>query len=408
MCQLLIKKIHNYFYRHLSLLLIAIGAISFFLANIVMKEVLSSFYYGQYSIIITYISLIFVLGILGMEQVFLRFSIAKDKNEIDTQKIQLALIGCVVLLSTIVSTIFLKRNYPEIEINSVLLFLTSFSIISSLFLHNVLRLNSNFLLAQVIANYWKIALLILALLFYFKPLEQLDVFIRFLCFTIILFFALALFYVFRHIKFTFNKPASTKEILATAFNFFIAIASFSLITFADRFIIEKKFNYITLGEFFYLSNFFLAPYAILQNYLGFKQLIFFKTNFSLEYYKQFNRKIILLGIFLAISLFLFTTGLNYYHVLKYQFTNYKIISLLLLIGIIRLYSSSILSAFEAKSTITYLRISNVFIVIFTTIVLLFANYFSHTIESILICVILVWCFRCFIHRQLLLHQQNKL
>jgi len=76
-----------------------------------MKEVLSSFYYGQYSIIITYFSLIFVLGILGMEQVFLRFSIAKARNEIDTQKIQLVLIGCVVLLSTIVSTIFFKRNY---------------------------------------------------------------------------------------------------------------------------------------------------------------------------------------------------------------------------------------------------------------------------------------------------------
>jgi len=158
-----------------------------------MKEVLSSFYYGQYSIIITYFSLIFVLGILGMEQVFLRFSIAKGKNEIDTQKIQLVLIGCVVLLSTIVSTIFFKRNYPEIEINSVLLFLTSFSVISSLFLHNVMRLNSNFLLAQVIANYWKLALLVLALLFYIRPLDRLHVFISFLCFSIILFFALCFF-----------------------------------------------------------------------------------------------------------------------------------------------------------------------------------------------------------------------
>ena len=372
-----------------------------------MKEVLSSFYYGQYSIIITYFSLIFVLGILGMEQVFLRFSVAKQPNQIDTQKIQLILIGGVVLVSTTVSTIFFKRNYPEIEFNTLLLFFTSFSIISSLFLYNVLRLNTNFLLAQVIANFWKMVLLILAVIFYVKHLEQLEVFINLLCFAIISFFALCLFYVFRTVKFNFTTPVSTKAIFSTASNFFIAIASFSLITFADRFIIEKKFNYITLGEFFYLSNFFLAPFAILQNYVGFKQLIFFKNNFNLDYYFRYNRKIIFLGVFLAAFLFLFATGLNHYNLLKYQFNNYKIISLLLLIGIIRLYSSSIISAFEAKSTIGYLRMSNVLIVTFTVLLLLFAYYLSHTIHTILICVVLVWCFRCFIHRQLLLHQHKK-
>ena len=373
-----------------------------------MKEVLSSFYYGQYSIIITYFSLIFVLGILGMEQVFLRFSVAKNKNQIDTQKIQLLLVSGVVLLSTVVSTGFFIQNYPEIEINRSLLFFTSLSIISSLFLHNVMRLNSNFLLAQVISNYWKIVLVVLAIVFYLERLQQLNLFINCLCLSIITFFALCLFYVFRYVKFTFNTPVSSKEIIFTASNFFIAIASFSLITFADRFIIEKKFNYITLGEFFYLSNFFLAPYAILQNYVGFKQLIFFKNNFTVDYYKKYNRKIIFLGIFLAVGLFVFATALNYFNLLKYQFNNYKVIALLLLIGIVRLYSSAIISAFEAKSTIAYLRKSNILIVSFTCLVLLFAYYFSHTIHSILICVVLVWCFRCVIHRQLLLHQQNKL
>jgi hypothetical protein len=386
---------------------LATGAISFFLTNIVMKEVLSSFYYGQYSIIITYFSLIFVLGILGMEQVFLRFSTAKESNRIETQKIQLVLLGCVALFSSVVSTLFFKKNYPEIEFNPVLLFLTSFSIISSLFLYNVMRLNSNFLLAQLIANFWKFVLLVLAAIFYFKQSDRLEVFVASLCFAIIGFFVLCLIYVFRTIHFTFTKPVSSLEIMSTATHFFIAIASFSLITFADRFIIEKKFNYITLGDFFYLTNFFLAPFTILQNYVGFKQLILFKNDFNLNYYFRYNRKIIFFGVFLAFFLFLFATALNYFKVLNYQFNNYTIISLLLLIGVIRLYSSSIISAFEAKSTLSYLRKSNVFIVSFTVLILLYAYYFCHTIHSILACVILVWCLRCVIHRQLLLHQYNK-
>jgi O-antigen/teichoic acid export membrane protein len=388
-------------------LLLATGAISFFLTNIVMKEVLSSFYYGQYSIIITYFSLIFVLGILGMEQVFLRFSTAKESNQIETQKIQLLLVSGVALFSSVVSTIFFKKNYPEIEFNTFLLFLTSFSIISSLFLYNVLRLNSNFFLAQLVANFWKFVLLILAALFYFKQSDKLEVFVACLCFSIIGFFALCLIYVFRTIQFKFTTPASSLEIISTASNFFIAIASFSLITFADRFIIEKKFNYITLGEFFYLTNFFLAPFTILQNYVGFKQLILFKNDFNLNYYFRYNRKIIFFGIFLAFFLFVFATGLNYYKILSYQFNNYTSIALLLVIGIIRLYSSSIISAFEAKSTLSYLRISNVLIVAFTVLILLYAYYFCHTIQSILICVIAVWCLRCLIHRQLLLHQYKK-
>jgi hypothetical protein len=109
-CPLLINKIHNYFSRHLSLLLLATGAISFFLTNIVMKEVLSSFYYGQYSIIITYFSLIFVLGILGMEQVFLRFSTAKESNQIETLKIQLLLVAGVAFFLIVVTANFLKKS----------------------------------------------------------------------------------------------------------------------------------------------------------------------------------------------------------------------------------------------------------------------------------------------------------
>ena len=100
----LIKRIKRGVVQHISLSIIVIGAISFFISNIVMKEVLSAKSYGQYSIFVTYFSLIYLLGILGTEQGFLRFSRKLDKNVISTQKVQFHLLFTVILLTTILSS----------------------------------------------------------------------------------------------------------------------------------------------------------------------------------------------------------------------------------------------------------------------------------------------------------------
>ena len=87
----LFKRTCRFFEQHLSLLVIMVGAISFFVSNLVMKEILTATQYGHYSIFVTYFSLIYVFGILGTEQVFLRFSMGVKKNTIETQKFQLFL-----------------------------------------------------------------------------------------------------------------------------------------------------------------------------------------------------------------------------------------------------------------------------------------------------------------------------
>ena len=87
----MIKLFKIIFSQQFSLFIIVIGAISFFIANIVMKDVLSELEYGQYSIFVTYLSLIYLLGILGAEQGFLRFSRQTGNNIITTQKVQVSL-----------------------------------------------------------------------------------------------------------------------------------------------------------------------------------------------------------------------------------------------------------------------------------------------------------------------------
>lgn len=401
------KLVHRYFHQHLSLFVIVAGALSFFISNILMKGILSATHYGHYSIFVTYFSLIYVFGILGTEQVFLRFSIQSKRETIETQKFQLQLITVIILFSTILCTFLFRKYYSEIAINTLLLFASSLSMIGSLFLFSILRLTSDFVLAQFISNYWKIVMCILAAFFYIFKNNDLNLFIAIVCSNVLLIFALSLSYVCKKISFSFNKDVSIKEIVQTGFHFFLSIFSFSVLLFADRFIIETKYSFIEFGNFFYLTNFFLAPYAILQNYIGFKQLIVFKEGFNRGYFISFNRKALFFGALLGLFLLLLAFILNYTDVIQFRFNRYPlIIALLLFTGIVRLYSSSIIAAFEARTSIKTLRKANIYIAGITFVILLMAVFLASSIEEILIYVIFIWLFRCIIHRRLLLHQMK--
>ena len=384
------------------------GALGFFISNFILKEVLDANHYGQYSIFVTYFSLIYLFGIFGTEQVFLRFSKQSQKNTIETQKLQLHLIGGIMVFSSIVSTFFMKVYYPEIPINATLLLFSSFCMIGTLFLLNLFRLNSDFVLSQFVSNYWKMVLFVVTAFFYIMNKSNLSDFIQIVVINIILVFVVALIYIYKNIKIEFNEEISNRDIVITAFHFFLAILGFSLINFSDRFIIETKFSIAEFGNFFYLTNFFLAPFTILQNYIGFKQLIVFKDKFDKEYYIMFNKKAIAFGFFLAIALFFSSYVLCYFKVLKFNFSDsLAIISLLLFLGIVRLYSSSIISAFEARTSMKSLRKSNIYILLVTVLVLFIAVLWGNSIEAILMCIIVIWAFRCLVHRQLILSQMKN-
>lgn len=401
----MLKTVFKYFYGQISLFVIVLGAISFFLANIFMKEILSPYFYGQYSIVVTFFSLIYSFGILGTEQVFIRFSNKIDTNVIETQKTQILLITALVILSSLLSTFFFNTYYSSIKVNTFLLFISSFSMIGIMFLFTVLRMNSNFFISQLIVNYWKIVLLLISSYYLVYKKNDLEFFINFLCINLIILFLCALLIVFNKVKIKYNKMIADRDIFRASFHFFLSILSFTLIIFSDRLIIESKFKLEEFGNFFYLMNFFLAPFSILQNYIGFKQLIIFKGVFNKEYFIKSNQKAILLGVLLSFFLLFLIGIITYYHIFNFDFKLYcNTIFLLLLTGIIRLYSASVSAAFEARTTIKTLQKSNVYIVIITIFGLLLTYYLADSIEVVLIFILLLWCYRCYVHRQFLLSQ----
>jgi len=398
----------NYFKKsikkHASLLVIIVGAFSFFLSNIIYKEIFSSKEYGYYSIFITYLSVIYLFGILGLEQNLLRFSF-KKKDIIETQKTQIKLFYFVSITNTLICSFLFYIFYSEIKIHFLLLLIASYCMIAQLFLSNLFRINTNFVFSQLAANSWKILLLLLSIIFFIFNIQRFETLTLLISLSIIISFIIAKFFTKKYVIIKYNNNINDKSIFTSAFHFFISIFLFTILIFADRFIIEKKFSIEEFGDFFYLTNFFLAPFSIIQNYIGFKQLIHFKYNFSFSNFNRINFTNFIVGIFLAFVLVIFSVFLSNLKLITFEFDAYfSEILIILSIGIARLFSSSILSAFEAKANIKTLRKSNVYIIIITIFLLLIAYNFSNTITAILNCFLMVWVFRSLIHWYLLKKQ----
>jgi hypothetical protein len=277
-----------------------------------------------------------------------------------------------------------------------------------LFLFNVLRLNSNFVVSQFYSNYWKYIIFSVSILFYFFNLNNINLFFNIILLNIIIITIIALVHIRSKIKFKYINEISKKETYLSALHFSLAIFAFTLLIFSDRFIIEKKYSIESFGDYFYLTNFFLAPFSILQNYIGFKQLIKFKTDFNITDFNKFNKRVIFFGIFLSLILLVFSYIIDYNNIVNLNINKNIIVILLLLItGIIRIYSSSILSAFEAKTDIHMLRHSNVLILSITTVLIFFIIFFIEKIEIIIFLYIVIWYLRSLVHKTLLIRQIKK-
>ena len=137
-------------------------------------------------------------------------------------------------------------------------------------------------------------------------------------------------------------------------------------------------------------------------------MVLFKNNFTVEYFNQQNRKSIIIGLFLGTFLLGIANIVSYFKILDIDLKKtICIVLLLILTGILRLYSASILAAFEAKVSVETLKKSNIIIIGITSVVFTVAVYAAKSIEEILFCVAIIWVLRALVQRYLLLKQHQK-
>ena len=370
------------------------GAGSIFLVNIVLKATLSDFQYGEYSIFITFLQVCVSFGFLGLEQVFLRLSEVRDDKLLTDKKLLKITFVVGLLFSLLLSAVF-SKIFLKIQVATTLLMLLTFSTSLMMFLYNVVRLKKQFVVAQLFNNMWKYIVLVITGILLIGGNVNAKTLIEIFTYVSIgsaTFFSI---YVIKNIPFKFTNSFELSAIYKYSFHFVISMLSITFIGFFDRFYIKALFGSEAFGDYFYLATIFYFPFALLQGYVGFKELVFFKTNASLPILKRKLRNINVLSVIIAIAIYGAAYVLNDLEVIPaIDFTSSgSVILILMALGVLRINYSMLSSVLGATGSIKIIRNANIQSLVFILLIFATGSNYLISVEAVAFCILLVWISR---------------
>ena len=370
------------------------GAGSIFLVNIVLKATLSDFQYGEYSIFITFLQVCVSFGFLGLEQVFLRLSEVRDDKLLTDKKLLKITFVVGLLFSLLLSAVF-SKIFLKIQVATTLLMLLTFSTSLMMFLYNVVRLKKQFVVAQLFNNMWKYIVLVITGILLIGGNVNTKTLIEIFTYVSIgsaTFFSI---YVIKNIPFKFTNSFELSAIYKYSFHFVISMLSITFIGFFDRFYIKALFGSEAFGDYFYLATIFYFPFALLQGYVGFKELVFFKTNASLPILKRKLRNINVLSVIIAIAIYGAAYVLNDLEVIPaIDFTSSgSVILILMALGVLRINYSMLSSVLGATGSIKIIRNANIQSLVFILLIVTAGSNYLISVEAVAFCILLVWISR---------------
>lgn len=370
------------------------GAGSIFLVNIVLKATLSDFQYGEYSIFITFLQVCISFGFLGLEQVFLRLSEVRDDKLLTDKKLLKITFVVGLLFSLLLSAVF-SKIFLKIQVATTLLMLLTFSTSLMMFLYNIVRLKKQFVVAQLFNNMWKYIVLVITGILLIGGNVNAKTLIEIFTYVSIgsaTFFSI---YVIKNIPFKFTNSFELSAIYKYSFHFVISMLSITFIGFFDRFYIKALFGSEAFGDYFYLATIFYFPFALLQGYVGFKELVFFKTNASLPILKRKLRNINVLSVIIAIAIYGAAYVLNDLEVIPaIDFTSSgSVILILMALGVLRINYSMLSSVLGATGSIKIIRNANIQSLVFILLIFAAGSNYLISVEAVAFCILLVWISR---------------
>ena len=370
------------------------GAGSIFLVNIVLKATLSDFQYGEYSIFITFLQVCVSFGFLGLEQVFLRLSEVRD-DKLLTDKKLLKITFVVGLLFSLLLSVLFSKIFLKIQVATTLLMLLTFSTSLMMFLYNVVRLKKQFVVAQLFNNMWKYIVLVITGILLINGNVNTKILIEIFTYVSIGSAIVFSIYVIKNIPFKFTNSFELSAIYKYSFHFVISMLSITFIGFFDRFYIKALFGSEAFGDYFYLATIFYFPFALLQGYVGFKELVFFKTNASLPILKRKLRNINVLSVIIAIAIYGAAYVLNDLEVIPaIDFTSSgSVILILMALGVLRINYSMLSSVLGATGSIKIIRNANIQSLVFILLIFAAGSNYLISVEAVAFCILLVWISR---------------
>jgi hypothetical protein len=385
-----IKKILYLITKHFSFLIILISSVSIFIISIGLKEYLSPTDYSKFAMILTFITLSYSYGLIGLDKVMLRLSSFKDKI-IYINKDLIKYLLPISIFTIPILTISLN-HYIELG------YLYSFYLVAFptifIFVYNLYRLKSEFNFSQIILNLWKLLLLIY-LFFYLITSNSKNLSIENLLIPIIvIFIALFIISIYKISRENYNFYKKNEDLNKYLFQYFISLTILSIMGFGDRFLVEYFIDLEQVGIFFFYLTITTYPFSLFQTYIGFKKVPEFKNNFSREILKKEIKNSIIISIipFITVIIIIFILNTIPYFI-NLKIDNFLLIFILTLLGVAKLISGVLSAATNVVSLPEDINKINILSILSFSLFLILFLIENVNLVDIAIMFLIVWSLR---------------
>ena len=311
--------------------IIFLSSICFFLANIILGRMLSKEDYGYFQFIRTVTFILPLLVILGMDASFIRFF---SKINISTYKwhtnliISLRNTAIVSIPLVIFIVIFYQIQWSHGLIVYLIIILYGFLLIGN----SILRINSEYIKAQLLTSGWRIVFLISIMgLLIFHSFNKNNVIILYL--IAFMFFVIILLIFLKRIS-EGGKIVSNNDIFKKGSLFFIITISGIIMTQLDRFFISKMLGFEALGVFVAVSLVIITVFNLMGTSIGYVLMPYLAKGNKLN---KNTILILVISITIILSIFFVISTRHMNHIFyKGRYDGYQnLIYIFVLIGILQ-------------------------------------------------------------------------
>lgn len=381
---ILIKRIKKLVTSNISLLLIVLGAASNFFLVLFFKKYLPADF-NTFSLYLTYIGIITSFGLLGFDQVFLRLSKLTQKGKVLIGHDILSWMLLALLAAPVFISFYFSARYENLHF--IPLCITGISLNTILFTYNTFRLKKAFILSQLFNSGYKMLFFIGIIILYGLLAKNSIVYL--INFTSSILLVIGIGSVFYLLKFVERSSIKTTSLTHYFFSFSTNLALLTLMTYGERILIANELGEDVFGKYFYYATIFLFPLNLLQQYIGFKELVNFKDRLDSKFVKRKLRTTFLLGVGVVLAI-VFVVLIDNGNFLIISLKDDMILVLLLSIfGITKLiYSlfSAILGAKGSFKDIYALNLYSFLLLLLSLAILFFLNFSLYTIIIALSCI----------------------
>jgi hypothetical protein len=142
--------------------------------------------------------------------------------------------------------------------------------------YNLFRLKQAYVASQIFKNGFKIATTLITGITIYILDRQISLLFLIELFTVLI-VLLAIFGIIFLMKYAKKLKIKTQNLGALFLSFGLNLALLTLLGYGERFLIVENLSKDDFGTYFYYSTIFLFPLTLIQQYVGFKELVVFKS-----------------------------------------------------------------------------------------------------------------------------------